>query len=82
MGKFFSELWHRLKSKTPPFFKKVRAFGGMMTATGSGMIMNDLKQWKSGATMAAGGLIISFIASLACTDSTEDVQNKVTTKPK
>lgn len=78
MKKFLSELWHRLKSKTPPFFKKVQAAGGVITTTGIGMITGG--NLRSGAIVAGAGMVVGFIASLACTDHSEDVSKQVTNK--
>lgn len=78
MKKFFSELWHRLKSNTPPFFKKIQAVGGIISTAGVGMMTTGNIQ--GGGITAGAGALISFVAGLACTPSSDDVKNNVTNK--
>lgn len=71
MSNFFTELWNRIQSDTPIFFKKIQILGGALVAMKASIIAipgisTDLQAIATQAAVV-GGVMIA-IGQMACKD--------------
>jgi hypothetical protein len=73
MANFFTELWDRIQSDTPIFFKKIQAIGAALVAMKASVIAipGISPELQSIATQAAiiGG-VMAVVGQFACKDKT------------
>lgn len=73
MWKLPRELWGRLRSPTPKFWKKIRRFGLFLGTAGGAMVAAPavLPAWipVAGGYVVMAGTVIVGLASLTCEDT-------------
>lgn len=72
--KFLTELWNRLASNSPSFFKKLQYFGLYLTGIGGGLIaIPGIPEKISaiGGYLLTAGAVLSVVAKLPVTNPEE-----------